>query len=445
MQAQPQSVKGAFMPLILLHQLQSRSRRFRLSVRFAPAMLALSLLLAVSGSLRAQTPISGVVNLYTPVTYVGSCVVDVVSTNGLAAGDRVLIIQMTGATIQLGNNDKFGSIVSQGSVGNYELGTIASITGQRIMLTRKLSRSYDVQGRVQLVRVPRYDDVTVVDTLSCPDWNGKTGGILAIEAAGTITLRAPVITSGRGFAGGTLANVEGSCSRTDYFYNSRSSYGGNKGSGIALIDSAYARGRGRVANGGGGGNDHNAGGGGGANRGAGGMGGYEFTLCSQGEPATRGIGGIALAYDNALNRIYMGGGGGAGHTNNRRGSAGAAGGGIILMRAERIEGNGHRIASEGITASNTTNGGYDGAGGGGAGGVILLDVPTMTGVLSISTRGGKGGNTASVLTTEQHGPGGGGGGGVVWMSADSYLNTVSIDVRGGANGVFTTNNDDPWG
>src|SRR5437588_12480715 len=58
------------------------------------------LILHYSSILHAQT-ISGVVNSYARVTAIDTCynTVSIASTSGLSIGDRVLIIQMKGATI----------------------------------------------------------------------------------------------------------------------------------------------------------------------------------------------------------------------------------------------------------------------------------------------------------------------------------------------------------
>jgi pimeloyl-ACP methyl ester carboxylesterase len=113
----------------------------------AAHFFALLFLCVLASGLHAQTPISGVVNTYTPIVWVGGCHVDVASTEGLAAGDRVLVIQMTGASIETSNTPAFGSIVRKGEAGSYELATIAAISGNRIALTRSFGRN--VSGSVR--------------------------------------------------------------------------------------------------------------------------------------------------------------------------------------------------------------------------------------------------------------------------------------------------------
>jgi hypothetical protein len=102
-----------------------------------------------------------------------------------------------------------------------------------------------------------------------------------------------------------------------------------------------------------------------------------------------------------------------------------------------------------ITAANITNGGAftisangtdqtvvstgDGAGGGGAGGTIMLNISGgFTNAVTISAKGGKGGDHNNNTC---HGTGGGGGGGVVWFSAGSLPANASTNVVGGANGT----------
>ena len=73
--------------------------------------------------------ISGVVNSYTEVTSVSTNSVQVASTLGFLEGDKVLVIQMKGATITTGNISDFGIVTSLNNAGNFEFGNIESIVG----------------------------------------------------------------------------------------------------------------------------------------------------------------------------------------------------------------------------------------------------------------------------------------------------------------------------
>src|ERR1035437_5066386 len=98
--------------------------------------------------------ISGIINSYTGVTSVGSQSVSVVSSSGFNTNDRVLIIQMKGATINTANSPVFGTITSYNDAGNYEFATISSIAGTTISFVSPLIKTYTATGFVQLVKVP---------------------------------------------------------------------------------------------------------------------------------------------------------------------------------------------------------------------------------------------------------------------------------------------------
>jgi hypothetical protein len=76
------------------------------------------LFVGLTVTLQAQS-ISGVINIYTPVTDVSGNVVTVTDPTGFAVGDRVLLIQMQGATVNLTETDAFGDIIDYGGAGNF--------------------------------------------------------------------------------------------------------------------------------------------------------------------------------------------------------------------------------------------------------------------------------------------------------------------------------------
>lgn len=392
-------------------------------------------LMATGGFVNAQTPIGGTINLYTPVTAIGCSQLDVASAAGFAAGDRVLIIQMKGADIDTANTSQFGNIVQYNNSGNYEFATIASVSGNVINLNYSLVNVYTVPGLVQLVRVPQYASATVSSVLSCAAWNGSTGGVLALEASGTLTLNADVDVSGKGFRGGSqCANPDGGCGSgySDYYYAVSSGFGAEKGEGIAMVPAPKGGGRGALGNGGGGGNKHNSGGGGGGNYSAGGHGGNEADFCPP--TAVGGDGGKGLDY-TTQHKIFMGGGGGCSDNNNGVGTFGTNGGGIIIIRAAGIQAAGPAsIRSNGIDQVIMPNGIGDGAGGGGAGGVILLDVPNMTGNITLQANGGAGGGQNCTYGS-CFGPGGGGGAGFIGISAPALPSGTSTNLTAGLPGV----------
>lgn len=395
--------------------------------------------------------ISGVINSYYKVLAINTTTNEAKlnSTTGLHYSDKVLVIQMKGATVNTTNSSSFGNISTTGSAGAYEFAHICAIHNDTVLFKENLINSYDASSYLQLVKVETFTNVTISDTLKAQTWDASTGtgGVIAIEASGTVTLNSGVSATGSGFAGGTLYNFGSTCAgilpATAYYYDlvpDNYGSGAYKGEGIAATISGMQCGKGKFANGGGGGNNHNTGGAGGANYGSGGNGGNQTGLSCNGTNA--GIGGAALntyGYSGGTNRIFMGGGGGAGHENNNQGVGGGNGGGIIFITCATLDGGSHTIEANGKQPVNTTNSpsiyeaNGDGGGGGGAGGVVIIDAATISTSVIAQAKGAAGNNSG--FLSQCTGPGGGGGGGVVWISAASAPGTLSTDVTGGSNGV----------
>lgn len=410
----------------------------------------------------------------------------------LTAGDLVLIIQMQGATINTGNSASFGNITAYNTAGNYEFRCVSSVPNSTtIQFSVPLSNAYTVAGHTQIVRIPRYTNLTVGSSrsISPATWNGNSGGVTAIEINGNLSLNGTITAGGKGFRGGAIDNNSQSASTiVTLWYSNVDADGGAKGEGIAGSEASeyqaggYRYGRGAPANGGGGGNSHNAGGGGGANAGVpgnwngkgnpdnsnannilawnietasfslntssgGGRGGYTYsannsnaTLIGPGNSAwggnnrqnVGGYGGRPLDYSTG--RIFMGGGGGAGDGNNGGSAAGGNGGGIVFIICYgNITGSG-KIESNGANGSNTTGTHNDAPGGGGGGGTIIVaNNGSFANTISLEAKGGDGGNQF-ITSNEAEGPGGGGGGGYIAISSGSPSKVVT----GGVNGTTTS-------
>lgn len=285
----------------------------------------------------------------------------------LEAGDLIMIVQMQGASILGGvNNITWGQIQNYNNCGLFEFKEVSGVpNGTHIELTCPVENSYSQSGRVQVIRVPRYNTLTVNGgTITALNWNGTRGGVVAIEVNGLTTLinGGKIDVTGQGFRGGVMDN-QSNYGELNFSYPNQNA-GGEKGESIAGSGVDYnplggRYGRGAPANGGGGGNAHNAGGGGGANAGSelpwngmgnpdlsnptwinawnlegggfsanlssgGGRGGYTFSSDNQNALTlgttqtgwggdyrrnTGGIGGRPLDYSTG--RLFLGGGGGA--------------------------------------------------------------------------------------------------------------------------------------
>ncbi|MFL5751965.1 MAG: hypothetical protein ACJ76F_01045, partial [Bacteroidia bacterium] len=278
----------------------------KLISKFLPAFIAL---LLFSGNLFSQRGKDGPGNITVANTVVntvsdtlavnvaaGATSITVGTGTGFAAGDLVFIIQMQGAKVNAGKDTIFpdtlnsipsslayGNITNYYTTGNNEFFEITSVAGNVLTLDCGLKNSYSAFsqwhsrkfGNTQVIRVPRYTtlSVTGAGSITCNQWNGRTGGVVVVEVKYATTLNAAtsIDVSGKGFRGGGIENSTtfgsgnyGSCRATE---------GGIKGEGIGGDTARYSKlfsgiyGRGSVANGGGAGDGNNAGGGGGANAG----------------------------------------------------------------------------------------------------------------------------------------------------------------------------------
>ncbi|MFN0216226.1 MAG: PKD domain-containing protein [Saprospiraceae bacterium] len=382
----------------------------------------------------ANAQISGIINRYTPVTAIDTCTgrLSVGDTTGFQVGNAVLLIQMQGANIITSNTATFGTVSAINFAGHHERALIDSVSANAVFLKNILVSRFNPAGKVQLVRIPQFTNITVSDTLRAQPWNGSTGGVLALEVSGTLTLNAPIVATGTGFRGGADYVASGNACNaiipiTGYVFGLGNWRGGYKGEGIALLSPGLELGRGPQANGGGGGNDHNAGGGGGSNVSNGGKGGNNadpnLNGCNGYFP---GLGGYAPP--SISNRIFLGGGGGAGHSNNLLRSKGGAGGGIVVLKASSINGSNPAIYAKGFDAGLSLS---DGAGGGGAGGSIWLDLTNPNPNLVLNANGGRGGNADNNNVDRCMGPGGGGSGGRILTNAPAG----NFSVAGGQAGI----------
>lgn len=396
------------------------------------------LLFLYAAHLNAQS-ISGVINIYAEVTAISGPEITLSSALGFAPGDRVLIIQMQGAEIDESDAPSFGDIAAYNNAGNYEFGTIVSVSGSIVTVEHPFCLDYTIpDAGVQLIRVPVYDNATITGMVTGLAWDGTVGGVVALEITNTLTFNENIFVTGQGFRGGTHCTSFFSCAVDDYYTSYTgiaSSVGGEKGEGIALLPASIAGGRGKSANGGGGSNAGQHGGGGGSNGGAGGLSGYQWTGCPAYDDI-QAFGGTGLDYSG--NKIFMGGGGGGGHQDNGLEVAdGSNGGGIVIITANTIEGNGYAINANGADVTYVTD--SEGAGGGGAGGTVILRTSNFTSDLFVNIHGGKGGSIESTLWAGTcHGPGGGGGGGMLGLSSAVMPVNVFADHAGGDPGIITS-------
>jgi uncharacterized repeat protein (TIGR01451 family) len=467
---------------------------------------------ALPGSTGDAT-ISGTVNTYwTPGNgnFSGSGSISLSNQRGAAAtlaeGDLVLVIQMQCANIDTtdslaygdgatgepasGYSDPAGSCLA----GRYQFvragaGTtsaVLNLTGSPLTATYVQANATATAGRrtFQVIRVPQYANATLGGAVTASEWDGNSGGVVAIDAAFTLNLNGQTVNAdGLGFRGGAGRNRAVADPNERFRWDDDTRHG-IKGEGIAGTPrfvslkrdpnsgatagntdlgigwGGYPTGtastgdfaRGAPGNAGGGGAywngaSDNGGGGGGGNGRAGGRGGagwrsggYAGILADYSNLSEKkwGFGGAAFA-TASIARLVMGGGGGAGDNNDNslpEQTSGAAGGGIIMLRAVTLTGSGTVTARGGRAADNPSN---DAGGGGGAGGSVVIVATTWSATPNIDVSGGRGGD-AWITGNAAHGGGGGGGGGVVITTA-----AVVPVLNGGAPGQTTTTDSPPGG
>src|SRR4029079_3570775 len=176
----------------------------------------ITILLTLPVLLSAQTNISGVINSYYKVIEVitSKACVRVDNIVGLSNNDRVMIIQMKGATVNTPNNSTFGSVISMNNAGNYEIGAVCSIHGDSVFLFKQLFQAYTVADKVQLVRIPVYNSAIVTDSLKAAPWDSATGkgGVLALTVYDDLVLNAPLSANEARYRGVAYIVSGGNCS-----------------------------------------------------------------------------------------------------------------------------------------------------------------------------------------------------------------------------------------
>src|ERR1044071_798461 len=110
---------------------------------------------SLSSSFSQTTNISGIVNTYFNVTdFVPSkdCVI-LGNTFGVNPGDRMLLIQMKGASIVTSTGSTFGDTTSLNNAGNYQMLTVCMINDDSVFFAQKILGNYTPSGgKVQLVK-----------------------------------------------------------------------------------------------------------------------------------------------------------------------------------------------------------------------------------------------------------------------------------------------------
>ncbi|KXK32618.1 MAG: hypothetical protein UZ06_CHB003002050 [Chlorobi bacterium OLB6] len=120
----------------------------------------------------------------------------------ITTGDTVMIIQMKGAMA-----DSSGRLLSMGAAGRFERNIVHRRSADTLFFERVLMAEYAETGCVQIVKQYTYgglqDSVTFLDrTISCPPFNGTTGGVIVLQATDTLFLSAGISADAKGYRAG---------------------------------------------------------------------------------------------------------------------------------------------------------------------------------------------------------------------------------------------------
>jgi uncharacterized repeat protein (TIGR01451 family) len=433
----------------------------------------------------AQTTLAtGVVNKYQPVSAVAGSTITLTgtatgATHTFAAGDRVLLVQMTGLTSANG--------------GKFEFVTLAAgTTASSLVTTTPITRAYTpATEKVQAIWVP-YDATSITvpaGGISALKWNGTTGGIVAILTPGTLTLNGPINADGAGFR---YADGTNTINGTDIYYGGGGANGAGGGAGAgggygtpgnlgasliitigsfnggaaAYKSTPYTGGGGGGAGVGGAGSGgaagpHGGGAGGGAGYAGGGNGGAAGDTGPSG-----GLGSIGAIGDTDGQSTPLGGFsyyGGAQYTGSGGGGNRYIGGGAGTLDPDRLnnfglsgthggrggrsEGSGNGGDGGGITPVSYNQYQYcDGsfncpdpriwmAGGGQnttqGGGIVLVNAANIVANTKIISANGDAGTTIYPEKPSSGGGGGGGGGLLVINTQSITAGPLSLCAKGG--------------
>ncbi len=399
--------------------------------------------------------------------------------NNLAAGDLIMIIQMQGISSSTSSSIEFpagsgqfygfpndltwGQTTSYNNCGNYEFCQVRSVpSGTSITIDCGLKNPYTAAGRVQVIRVPRLNTLTINagGVLTCPTWGAGgifTGGIVAVEVFGATTINGTgtINVTGLGFRGGSRVGDNVTILGGGQVSRNNPTEGAEKGEGVFgyqadynVLGGRYCRGV--AGNAGGGADGHNSGGGGGSNAGLG-------IWDGEGNPDVSGGAGWVAAWNRDISvtfssHVSSGGGRGGYSFSSANRDATLEGprpfqtSGTNLWNGDYRSNNGGwggrpldyttgKIFIGGGGGSGDQENNCGGAGGNGGGMVYVLSYGTIGGTGSIAANGAVGSNTTSSgAFFGIDGAGGAGGGGTIILNSVGTISGITASANGGTGG-----------
>lgn len=147
----------------------------------------------------APAGLTGVINAYLGAvgpSSVGATTLNVAasyrpgSPNAIAPGDLIMVIQMTGSGAGLYEYAIATSAPANGVMGVTGIGFFGGLVN-----------SYGADGVFQIVRVPSYGDAAAKAGLAPLPFDGTTGGVLAMDVTGSLSIDATISADGAGLTG----------------------------------------------------------------------------------------------------------------------------------------------------------------------------------------------------------------------------------------------------
>ena len=187
-----------------------------------------------------------ILNQYIPVSSniaAGNNVVTIATSSlfSLCPGDLIMIYQAQGASMDITNTNSYGNITNYNSAGLYEFKYVQSVSGSNVTTQTTFTNSYAVAGKVQLIKVPQYTNLTINAGASIvpKPWKDTTiaatpyrfGGLVVLHATNIVN-NGTITTTGMGFRGGALFISGGLNLGFTAFRSTFSNQGGEKGESI---------------------------------------------------------------------------------------------------------------------------------------------------------------------------------------------------------------------
>jgi hypothetical protein len=322
-----------------------------------------------------------------------SIVVDTPSLYTL--GTEIMIIQQQG-----------------GSAGVYEFQYVMSVDGTMLNLKETLSNEY-IASNAQVIVVPNYQNVSipVSQRIVAQDWDGETGGVIALRVAESMTVEGSIDVSEQGYRGGIQVN------NTSHWngYTGESIYPSTQLASNSALE-------------GGGGSSYcscgEAAGAGGHGTSGGSVSGNSCSGQAHGQ--------AGASYGTTdLSSVFFGSGGGGGCRDDASCEypPGRDGGGIVFIAAKELSISGGIYAS-GEDADGGQHGTCDDTiGGAGAGGSILLISDTLT--LGSSVLDASGGDSTYISQSSV----------TTGVGGDGRVRVDFGTLNGAENGTFSADTD----